>query len=374
MTFALTRRGSPILKPFSPPAKSWLAAMAGAVLLAGCQPGAKSASKEPLLVDVIAAEVKEFSPRITLTGEIQANVTSDLAFQTSGQVLERFVEVGERVAAGQVLARLSASEQIADRDAAEAALAAAQFGLEQANTNLRRQQGLLDKGITTRTDYDEAVESVSTTTSTLKAAQVDYESALDAIDHTELKAFSDGIVTARKIDVGQVVQTGQPAFTVAADGPREAVFDVDEGVLTETFAAQDFIVRSESDDSVTATARLQEISPTIDKTSGSVEIKLALSSTPAEMSLGSVVTTSGQYSRVSAMVLPAAALTSEGGQPAVWVLDPQTHVASRRRVELAAFDNNSLVVAAGVEPGELVVTAGANLVFPGQTVRISQQP
>lgn len=362
------------MKPFSPPAKSWLAAMAGAVLLAGCQPGAKSASKEPLLVDVIAAEVKEFSPRITLTGEIQANVTSDLAFQTSGQVLERFVEVGERVAAGQVLARLSASEQIADRDAAEAALAAAQFGLEQANTNLRRQQGLLDKGITTRTDYDEAVESVSTTTSTLKAAQVDYESALDAIDHTELKAFSDGIVTARKIDVGQVVQTGQPAFTVAADGPREAVFDVDEGVLTETFAAQDFIVRSESDDSVTATARLQEISPTIDKTSGSVEIKLALSSTPAEMSLGSVVTTSGQYSRVSAMVLPAAALTSEGGQPAVWVLDPQTHVASRRRVELAAFDNNSLVVAAGVEPGELVVTAGANLVFPGQTVRISQQP
>lgn len=342
-------------------------------MLAGCQPSAESAPKQPLLVDVIAAEVKEFSPRITLTGEIQANITSDLAFQTSGQVRERLVDIGDTVTAGQVLARLSFSDQLAGRDAAKAALTLAQFRLEQARTNLGRQQDLLQSGVTTRTAYDQAVEAASTAESGLEAAQVDYERALEAIEKTELRAFSNGTVTARRIEIGQVVQAGQPAFTVAADGPREAVFEVDEGVLTDAFAAQDFIVRSTGDPEVSASARLQEVSPTIDKTSGTVEIRLAFSAAPAGMSLGSVVTTSGHYSTVRAMVLPAAALTSEGGEPAVWVLDPDTVVVSRRRVELAAFDNTSLVIVAGVDPGDLVVTAGANLVFPGQTVRIRQQ-
>lgn len=350
------------------------AAIAGAMLLSGCQPAAETARKEPLLVEVVIAEPMDFSSRIVLTGEVQANVTSDLAFQTSGRVLERFVDVGDRVAADQILARLSSSEQIADRDAAKSALDAAQFGLQQANTNLSRQQGLFDKGITTRTIYDEAVEAASTANSALRSAQVDYESALDAIDHTELRAFSNGIVTARQIEVGQVAQAGQPAFTVAADGPRQAVFKVDEGVLTDAFAGQDFIVHSTGVPELTAIARLQEVAPTIDKTSGTVEIKLALSSAPAGMTLGSVVTTSGKYATARAMVLPASALTSDGGQPAVWVLDPATNVASRRKVELSAFDNSSLVIAAGIEPGDVVVTSGANLVFPGQTVRIKQQP
>lgn len=356
------------------PYTSAAALIAMSAVLAGCQPAVESAQKDPVLVDVVTAASSTFASHITLTGEIQANTTSDLAFQTSGKVLERFVDVGDRVIANQLLARVSSSEQIADRDAAQAALDVALFGLNQANTDLGRQKDLLAGGFTNRSAYDAAVEAQSTAESRVKTAQADYDRSLEALDQTELRAFASGTVTARQIETGQVVQAGQPAFTVAADGPREAVFEVDEGVLTDTFAAQNFTVKSTGNTQVTATAHLTEVSPTIDKTSGSVEIKLALSDAPADMSLGSVVTTSGQYSSVNAVVVPAAALTSDNGQPAVWILDPASLVVSRHPVELSVFDNSSLVILSGVTPGDLVVTSGANLIFPGQTVRIKQQP
>jgi membrane fusion protein, multidrug efflux system len=327
-----------------------------------------------MLVDAVQADVGDFASRITLTGEVQADVTSDLAFQTGGQVLERFVEVGDRIEANQVLARLSSSEQIADRDAGQAALEAARFALEQAQTDLSRQQDLLQNGLTTRSAFDSATEAAATASSRLDAAQASYESAVEALDQTELRAFSSGIITARQIETGQVVQAGQPAFTLAIDGPRNAVFEVDEGVLTDVFAAQSFEVRSASVPQVTTTATLKEVSPTIDSTSGSIEITLALASTPDGMSLGSVVTTSGEFAAVRAVAVPASALTSENNQPAVWVVDPDSYVVTRRPVDLAAFNNASLVITDGLAAGDLVVTSGTNLLFPGQTVRTRQSP
>ncbi|WP_157959870.1 efflux RND transporter periplasmic adaptor subunit [Devosia submarina] len=330
--------------------------------------------KEPLLVDVVVAELSDYSSRITLTGEIRANTSTDLAFQTSGQIVERFVEVGDKVEVNQILARLSSSEQETDRDAAQAALDAAQFALDQAKTNLGRQQGLLDQGLTTRSAYDSASEAVSTASSAVDSAQVALERSAEAIEQTTLRAFVKGTIISRQIEVGQVIQAGQPAYTVAADGPREAVFAVDEGVLSDAFAAQNFIVQSVNNASSTATATLSEISPTINKSTGTVEIKLTVNSPPGAMSLGSVVTTTGQYATVPAVVVPASALTSEDALPAVWVVDPQSHVASKRRIELNAFDNDSLVVSGGIAPGDLIVTSGANLVFPGQLVRVKQEP
>ncbi|MBN9332705.1 efflux RND transporter periplasmic adaptor subunit [Devosia sp.] len=350
-----------------------IALLCCAGVLAGCQPAAETPEKKPLLVDAVVAELSDYSSRITLTGEIRANTSTDLAFQTSGQVVERFVEVGDKVDVNQILARLSSSEQAADRDAAQAALEAAQFALDQARTNLGRQQGLLDQGLTTQSSYDSASEAVSTASSAVDAAQVTLERSAEAIDQTSLRAFVKGTIIDRQIEVGQVIQAGQPAYTVAADGPREAVFAVDEGVLSDALAAQSFVVRSVNDASSTAAATLSEISPTINKSTGSVEIKMTVSSPPEAMSLGSVVTTSGIYATIQAVVVPASALTSEDALAAVWVIDPQSHVATRRKVELAAFDNDSLVISGGISPGDLVVTAGANLLFPGQPVRVKQE-
>jgi multidrug efflux pump subunit AcrA (membrane-fusion protein) len=68
--------------------------------------------------------------------------------------------------------------------------------------------------------------------------------------------------------------------------------------------------------------------------------------------------------------LPATALTSVENQPAVWVVDPATHLVSLRPVELLRQDSPSIVVTRGLEGGDLVVTAGVHALRPGQTVRL----
>ncbi|MBU1304198.1 MAG: efflux RND transporter periplasmic adaptor subunit, partial [Alphaproteobacteria bacterium] len=189
---------------------------------------------------------------------------------------------------------------------------------------------------------------------------------------TELRAFADGTVTALKIEPGQVMQPGQYAFTVASDGARDAVFNVDEGILTDSFAAQDFSVHLFDQPDVAASATLGEIAPTIDKSTGSVKVKLKMASPPGQMTLGSVVTTLAQYQSTKAVVLPASALTSDGGKPAVWIVAPDTNSVSLRQVTLQMFDSKSLVITAGLEVGERVVTEGASLIFPHQIVAFKE--
>ena len=345
---------------------------AGALLLAGClaacQPAPEAQKAAAIEVDTIVAAQVDYPTETALSGEIQAEFSSDLAFQIGGQVQERLVNVGDHVTAGQVLARVGSAEQIADRDAAQAQLTAAQSRLAQSQSDLDRQQSLLGQGLVTRSAYDRAVEIVATSRSAVDSAQAALDGANEALGHTELKAFADGTVTALKVEPGQVVQAGQYGFTVANDGPREAVFHVDEGVLTDEFAKQSFTVRLFERPDISAPAVLNEIAPTIDKSTGSVRVKLKMDSPPADMTLGSVVVTTARYQVTPAIVVPASALTSANGQPAVWIVAPETHAVALRPVTLTKFDAQSLVITEGIEPGERVVTDGASLIYPQQIV------
>lgn len=341
-----------------------------ASLLTACQSGDKVAEREPLLVDSVIAEVSNYPSSTSLAGEIHAETSADLAFEVNGQVVERLVNVGDRVHAGEVLARLSAAEQRADLDAARAALDAANSKLVQSRADMDRQSSLVAGGLVTRSAYDLTVEVLATSTSAVASAQAAYEQASEALDHTELRAFADGIITANSLELGQVVQAGQSAFTVASDGARKAIFYADEGVLTDLFSSQKFHVQMFDRPEIDAEAVLTEISPTIDVNSGSVKVTLLIADPPPEMTLGSVVSTTAQYRSTEAVVLPARALTSENGAAAVWVVDPATLSVSRRPITMQSFDSESLIVTAGVTPGERVVTAGANLVYPQQIVAL----
>ncbi|WP_171015820.1 efflux RND transporter periplasmic adaptor subunit [Devosia sp. FKR38] len=349
-----------------------LVVLAAAVGLSACQAPPEAEKRGAIMVETIVASKADYSTETALTGEVQAEFSADLAFQIGGQVAERLVDVGDHVSAGQVLARVGSAEQTADRDAAQAQLLAAQSQFKQSTADLERQKSLLSQGLVARSAYDRAVEILATSSSAVDSAQAALDGAEEALGHTELRAFADGTVTALKVEPSQVVQPGQYAFTVANDGAREAVFDVDEGVLTERFAAQTFAVRLFERPEITAAAVLNEIAPTIDKATGSVKVKLKMASPPSEMTLGSVVATTAQYQVTSAIVLPASALTSSDGKPAVWVVAPDTSAVSLRLVTLDRFDAQSLVITGGVEPGERIVTAGASLVYPQQIVAFKE--
>ena len=326
----------------------------------------------PLPVVVTPAKLTQHVQRSSLVGEIVPQFESDVAFQIDGEVIERFVEIGDFVVIGQPLARLNDAQQQAEITAAQALLTSARTQLGQADATLQRQTALLDQGLTTRRQYDDAIEDVARSKSALDGTEADYENTQQAITNTVLRSGAAGVVTSVAVESGQVVPPGAAVFTIATDGPLDAVFEVEEIVLTDEFGKNDIIVQLYDNPGVSAVASLREVSPMVDPTTGAVQVKLALHNPPPQMALGSVVRGTAVHGAVTADVFPATALFSQDGKPAVWVVNPDDETVSLRTIVLDSFESDAIVVTGGLSAGDLVVTRGASLLHPGQSVSIQQ--
>lgn len=126
-----------------------------ALLLSAC--GEEKTASPPPPKDVFAVEASstEFASSATLSGSVNARIVSQLSFRVSGRIIERNVELGSHVHAGEVLARIDPTQQQADVKVAKASLEAAEAQLRQATLALNRQKKLFAKKITTKADYDQ---------------------------------------------------------------------------------------------------------------------------------------------------------------------------------------------------------------------------
>ena len=159
------------------------------------------------MVRVVTAKKETVTSDVVLTGDIQAQAQTNVAFRTNGKVAERRVEVGDHVAADQVLAVLEPLVQRANLDNARAALASAEAQLTQAKVTFERQKQLISGGYTTRPAYDNAEQQLRTSQAAVDSARAALGTAEEQLSYTELRAGVPGIVLSRTFEVGQVVQS-----------------------------------------------------------------------------------------------------------------------------------------------------------------------
>lgn len=343
------------------------------LLLSACGQEAAPPAKEPLRVGVETARAVDYAPSVVLTGEVRARIQSDLSFRVSGRVIVRNVDVGAHVTPDQVLAEIDPQEQQQNVAAAEATVQAAEAQLRQATSAFERQKQLMERGFTTRREYDQTEASFRTAQGTLESAQAQLGTARDQLTHTSLRAGVAGTVTARNVEVGQVVQAAQTMFTLAQDGPRDAVFNVYESVFVHEPSEDGMIdLALVSDPSVTAKGKVREVSPTIDPATGTVRVKVDIQNPPAAMALGAPVVGSGKFRARSLVVLPEGALTTDRGAPAVWIVDAARKTVSLRRIVVDSYHTGEIVLREGVSPGEIVVTNGAQLLWPDKVVAFAE--
>ena len=341
--------------------------LAAAAFLSGCN-SPTIAKRPPLPVRIVVAQPSDYAPQIALTGTVAARVSSNMSFRISGRVIERKVDVGQHVAAGEVLARLDPASAQSDVDSAKAAVQSAEATLKQASANFERQKQLFESGFATRSTFDAAQQSQLTAQSALDSAKAAAGTAADALSFTTLKAERPGVVTARSIDVGQVALAAQTAFTIAEDGPRDAVFNVYESIFFARPAAGGIKLSLVSDPSVTTHGRVREVSPIVNANAGTVTVKVGLDEGADAMPLGAPVIGRGGFAARKVVSLPWTAAASDGGYLAVWLVDPKTSAVSLKRVVAESFENETLLLNAGLAGGEQVVTAGGKFLYPGEIV------
>ena len=342
----------------------------GALALTACKRDIKQEAAEPRPVRTVIAARAADGESVLLTGHVQAQDETSFAFRIGGRMTDRPVNVGDRVAAGQVLAKIDPLNEVNALRSAQANLAAARAQVVQTRAAFERQRTLLAQGHTPRAQFDIAEKALRTAVAQVDSAEAQVEVASDRVGFTTLTADAPGTVTARGAEPGEVVQAGQMVVQVARQGGRDAVFDVPAQLLRAAPNDPVVAVSLSADPTVKATGRVREVAPQADPVTRTFQVRVGLSDPPAAMLLGSTVNGRVHLASDAVIALPASALTEFNRLPAVWVVDPQTLTVSMRNIELLRHDPGTVVVAHGLDTGDIVVTAGVQALHPGQKIRL----
>ncbi len=349
------------------------AAAVAALALGACGPAPEPPAREVRPVRTISVEELPGGETVTLTGRIEAQEEVNLAFRVSQRMIERRLNVGDRVEPGQLVAHLESTTLDNAVQAALANLAAAQALAADARLDFERQRSLFERGVAPRARFESAQKARDASVARVDAAQAQLATAREQRSFSELFADSGGSVTAVGAEPGEVVAAGQMIVRVARKGGRDAVFDVPARVIeAATPLAPEVTVTLAADRKVRATGRVREVSPQADPVTRTFQVKVGLSDPPEAMRLGSTVSGSVELGSGAGIRIPASALTSTEGAAAVWIFDQATSTVSLRNVEVESQGVAEVVIAQGLVPDDIVVTAGVQTLRPGQKVRLLQ--
>ncbi|RMN44125.1 RND family efflux transporter, MFP subunit [Pseudomonas syringae] len=339
--------------------------------LGACSAG-KPAEKALVRVAVQPVASLDVASSVMLTGDIQARKVTEQSFRVSGKLVKRYADVGDRVRAGQVLARLDPREQNTDLASANAEVAVRESRLHLAEQNYQRQQLLLPKGYTNLSEYQKARSGLDSARGDLAALRAQQANARDQVGYTELFAVADGVITARHAEEGQVVQAATPVFNLAHDGQREAVFSAYESLLGADQTEGTVTISPLGQPSIQLSGTIREITPIVSAASGTLRVRVALPDAAIAPALGSVVSARLQTRSQRAFALPWSALSRTQGQPAVWRLDDQSKVRLTR-VKVLRYEQGQVIVSEGLNEGDRVVSRGLQFLYPGQQVEVAEQ-
>ena len=169
---------------------------------------------------------------------VRARYETDLGFRVAGKIVTRLVNVGDRVRAGDVVARLDPQDLKLQVESAEAELAAATSNLAQAAADLERYTTLRTRGYASIADFDRKKAAKDEAEGRLERARRSLDLARNQLGYADLKADADGVITATLAEPGQVVAIGQAVARLAHRGEKEAVVALPETWLGEARKSQ----------------------------------------------------------------------------------------------------------------------------------------
>ena len=314
--------------------------------------------------------------RYEFAAEVKARIESRLGFRVGGKILQRDVDLGDSVKAGQVLARLDPRDLRLGEDSARAALSSAQAGHDLAAADYKRYQELLAQGFISAAELERRDATLKAARATLDQAHAQSAVQGNQAGYASLRADAAGVITAVEAEPGQVVAAGAPVLRLAQDGPRDAVFSVPEDklALVRALEGQAGAVKVQpwgSSELLPATVR--EIAAATDAATRTFLVKADVGG--AEVKLGQTAAVIVETPRIAGVIkLPLGALVELQGKTSVWLLDAQTMTVQAQPVQASGAEGNAVIVTAGLMPGQEVVTAGVHVLTPGQKVRRYAEP
>jgi RND family efflux transporter MFP subunit len=344
---------------------------AASLLLAACSEA--RTETEPVR-PVVQVETVRFAPDVTertYAGVVRARYEADQAFRVGGKIVERLVDVGDRVETGAILARLDTVDLALQIGSAEAEVAAAGAAAAQAAADLDRARRLLEQNNMPTAEFEHRRLALDEAEGRLARAERQLALARNQEAYATLRASAAGIVTSVAAEAGQVVAIGQPIVTIAELDELEVEVAIPEAAVAGIEdAAASVTVWANGEASHPAT--LRELAPEADPSARTFDARFALGEGDFRLGMTAILTLSkGSGDEVAR--LPLSALLDQGAGPSVYVVSAD-NVLELRPVDLVRYASSSVVLAGGIADGDRVVTLGVNRLTPGTEVRPLETP
>lgn len=335
----------------------------------GGEPAAEKPARPVRVAEVVPTKAEM---DIRYSGTVVPRTETIAAFRTGGRITARLVEVGDKVEPGQPLARLDPADLRLAQRQAEARLAQAEANQAQTAADLKRYAPLLAAGHVSQAQFDRVQASALAAEGQLAEARSGLALARNTLSYADLTLTQAGTVTAVEADVGQVVAAGQAVLRVATDLGREVAIDVGEANVARLSVGSPAQVTLWADRELVLTGAVREITPAADAASRTFRVRVALpEAEAATLRLGLTATVVfDQADGPDVVILPPTALFQQGDKPAVWVLNDKKDRVALRPVTIAQYRPDAVVIASGLKPGELVVTAGVHRLDGNLPVRV----
>ena len=349
-------------------------------VLAGCGSEEVATENNPL-VKTKTISLRTGASEGNYPGAVKGRYETTMSFQVGGRILQRFVQAGDHVHAGDVLMTIDSRDVVQQAMQGEAQVAAAKAQLDLARSNLNRYRSLYAQEAISESVLEQYQTSFD-------AAQAGYNQAVaiakqgkNAVGYSKLIAASDGVISSVTAEVGQVVGAGQTVLTLVQSQELEVEINLPENRIGDVSKGQSVEVSFWSLNYQPVTGIIREISPMADTVARTYKIRIALPNPPHGLQLG--MTASAKITGSNAadknqpasnaadfVILPMAAIYQTDNNPAVWVVDANAMTLSLKEVQVEDFDKNQLKVH-GLNDGDIVVVAGVHKLHEGTKVRLT---
>lgn len=282
------------------------------------------------------------------------------------RVSEVFVDVGDAVQKGQLLAKID--DVLARESLAQAAanVAAARATLQQTKAAAQRAKSLQQSGVLSRQDMEQLDTAAATATAQLAGVESQHQAARQRLEYTSILAPDAGVISTRAVVPGQIANTGTTLFTLIRQGRVEWRAEVPAANLAQVRRGSFATVQRP--DGSRATGAVRTVSPGIDantqRGTAYVDLKLESAIRP-----GMYVTGAIKLAEAKILTVPLSALSVRDGFSYVFVVNEDKTV-QQRRITAGSFIKDRVEIRSGVTPEELIVASGAGFLHDGDTVQV----
>ena len=330
-------------------------ALLSAGLLASCSSSSSSKSTEEQsadtvrLVEVAPAEMRALSLSEEFTAQLEAKVVNNITAQAGGRLKQLLVKVGDRVGAGQAVARMEATQA-----------SQAQIQLADAKTNFARMDELYKVGGVSKAQWEQAKSAVD-------QAKLAYG---NAAENTVLRSPISGFVTAKNYDNGDMTSPQLPVVVIQQIAPVKAVIGVSEQYYSYLKKGAAATLSVDALGEETFSGIVTNIFPTLDPVTHTVSTEIEVANKDLKLRPGMYARVHLDFGTKEALTVPDKAIVRQAGSGARYVYVFSGGKAVYRAVELGQQQGDLYEVVSGLNAGDQVITSAPSNLKNGLSVKL----